>query len=82
MRGTGLLLALIAAAACLPPICQAAPAAPEELVCEGLVDPIGIDRAQPRFSWAIPPAGQQSGERGLAQSACQVLVADSPETLA
>jgi hypothetical protein len=55
----------------------AAPAAPEQLRCEGLTNPLGIDRAQPRFSWMIP-----QGARGLAQTACQLLVADSPEALA
>lgn len=82
MRGMNLLLALAAVAACLSPfsqaaVSQAAPAAPEQLRCEGLTNPLGIDQAQPRFSWAIP-----LGARGLAQSACQLLVADSPETLA
>jgi len=52
-------------------------AAPEQLRCEGLSEPLGIDRPQPRLSWAIPPGG-----RGLAQTARQVLVADSPEALA
>lgn len=51
-------------------------AAPEQLRCEGLRDPLGIDRPSPRLSWALPPGG-----RGLAQTARQVLVADSPESL-
>ena len=55
----------------------AAPGAPQQLLCEGLVNPLGIDRAQPRFSWAIPP-----GDRGLTQSAYQLLVADSLDALA
>lgn len=54
-----------------------AAATPENLRCESLRNPLGIDRAQPRLSWAIPPGG-----RGLAQTARQVLVADSPEALA
>jgi alpha-L-rhamnosidase len=70
-------LALVVVAAGTAPVSWAAPGAPEQLRCEGLVNPLGIDRAQPRFSWAIPP-----GPRGLAQSACQVLVADSAEALA
>ena len=77
MRGMTVLLALIAGAACLSSVSQGAPAAPEQLRCEGLANPLGIDRAQPRFSWAIPP-----GVRGLAQTARQVLVADSPDALA
>ena len=52
-------------------------AAPDQLRCEGLKDPLGIDRPAPRLSWAIPPGG-----RGLAQAARQILVADSPEALA
>jgi alpha-L-rhamnosidase len=68
------LLALAAAAACLSSMAQGAP---EQLRCEGLTNPLGIDRAKPRLSWLLPP-----GARGLAQSARQVLVADSPEALA
>ena len=52
-------------------------AAPEQLRCEGLREPSGIDRPQPRLSWALPPGG-----RGLAQTAHHVLVADSPAALA
>ena len=77
MRGMTVLLTLIVEAACLSSVSQGAPAAPEQLRCEGLANPLGIDRAQPRFSWAIP-----SGVRGLAQTARQVLVADSPDALA
>ena len=62
--------------ACLTSISRGSSAAPEQLHCEGLVNPLGIDREMPRFSWMIPP-----GARGLAQSAYQVLVADSPEML-
>ena len=73
MRGmTGWLVVLTGAS-----VAYGAPAAPDQLRCEGLTNPLGIDRAQPRFSWAIPP-----GERGLAQTAYQVLVADSPAALA
>ena len=77
MRVMTVLLALMAGASCPSSISAAAPAAPEQLRCEGLANPLGIDRAQPRFSWAIPP-----GVRGLAQTARQVLVADSPDALA
>ncbi len=71
------LLAFAMGAACQCSVLQAAPAGPEQLRCEGLTNPLGIDRARPRFSWMIPP-----GVRGLAQTARQVLVADSPEALA
>lgn len=76
MRRMSILLAL-AAAACLSSVSQAAPAAPEQLRCEGLTNPLGIDRPQPRVSWIIP-----AGVRGLSQTAYRVLVADSPEALA
>ncbi len=54
----------------------ATPGAPQRMLCEGLVNPLGIDRAQPRLSWAIPP-----GERGLSQSAYQLMVAKSLDAL-
>ena len=77
MRGMNIFLALAVGVACLSSVSQGAPAAPEQLRCEGLANPLGIDRAQPRFSWMIP-----SGVRGLAQTARQILVADSPEAIA
>ena len=77
MRRACVLLSLAAAGFNLSSVSQGAPPAPAELRCEGLTNPLGIDRATPRFSWAIPP-----GPRGLAQTAHQVLVADSLESLA
>jgi alpha-L-rhamnosidase len=53
---------------------------PDDLRCESLVDPLGIDVVRPRLSWALtatPPA-----RRGLSQSAYQVQVASSAEGLA
>ncbi len=47
------------------------------LRCEHLVNPLGLDIAQPRLSWAL--ASERRGER---QSAYQLLVASSPEALA
>lgn len=44
---------------------------------EYMAEPLGIDDAQPRFSWII-----QSTERGVMQSAYQVLVATDPALLA
>ena len=41
----------------------------EGLRCENLVNPLGIDRPQPRLSWMLTP-----GPRGLAQSAYQIVV--------
>ncbi|MHB8969737.1 MAG: family 78 glycoside hydrolase catalytic domain [Pirellulaceae bacterium] len=77
MRVMTVWLAMIAVASCPSAIFSAAPGAPQQLLCEGLDNPLGIDRAQPRFSWAIPP-----GARGLTQTAHQLLVADSLDALA
>ncbi len=33
------------------------------LRCEGLADPLGIDRAEPRLSWAIPPGEPRACRR-------------------
>lgn len=50
---------------------------PGQLRCEHLVNPIGLDVAQPRLSWVLV-----SDRRGARQSAYQVLVARTPEALA
>ena len=48
------------------------------LRCEYLVDPLGIDVAQPRLSWRMESVNPAA--RGLRQSAYQILVAgDSTE---
>lgn len=49
---------------------------PAQLKCEYAVDPLGLDMAQPRFSW-VP----QSYSRGQSQSAYEVLVASSRDLL-
>ncbi len=46
------------------------------LTCEQQVNPLGIETISPRLSWKI-----ESAERGVFQSAYQVLVASSPEKL-
>src|SRR5581483_5318738 len=46
------------------------PAAPSNLRCEYLSNPMGVDVRQPRFAWVLDHT-----ERGQAQSAYQVLVA-------
>jgi len=46
------------------------------LVCEYLVNPIGIDVQKPRLSWQI-----FSDEQNVMQSAYEIMVADSPENL-
>ena len=49
----------------------------ERLRCEYLHDPLGIDVIKPRLSWVV-----LSEERGQRQTAYQVLVASTPDTLA
>jgi alpha-L-rhamnosidase len=51
------------------------------LRCEYLTDPLGIDVVKPRLSWVMEDRGQESGSRGLKQTAYQVLVASSEELL-
>ena len=48
----------------------------QALRCEYLRDPQGIDVKQPRLSWHLV-----SEQRGQRQSACQILVASTPENL-
>jgi len=48
----------------------------DELRCEYRVNPLGIDVAKPRLSWII-----KSQQRGQAQTAYQILVADCPKKL-
>jgi len=55
-------LALAGGVACWVSVLQGAPSSPEQLRCEGLKNPQGIDRSQPRLSWAI-----QQGVRSLAK---------------
>ena len=52
-------------------------ASPENLRCEYLTNPLGIDTPQPRLSWNII-----SSQRGERQAAYQILVASSAERLA
>ena len=49
------------------------------LTCEYLVDPLGIDVAQPRLAWKIEQS--DAAQKGQLQTACQILVASSPENL-
>ena len=53
------------------------PNAPDQLRCEYLENPQGIDIVQPRLNWQI-----QADQRGAKQTAYRVLVATSPEMLA
>ncbi len=50
---------------------------PTRLRCEYAENPLGIDAARPRLSWAL-----ESSERGQVQTAYQVLVAGSEQPLA
>jgi alpha-L-rhamnosidase len=52
---------------------------PDDLRCEYLVNPLGIDAAKPRLCWKL--AALRAGDRGLTQTAYQVLVADSEDGL-
>jgi len=49
---------------------------PDDLRCEYLVDPLGVDEARPRLSWII-----RSSQRGQKQSAYRILVASSRELI-
>lgn len=49
----------------------------EALRCEYSTSPLGIDTARPRLSWQL-----RSEERGQRQTAYQILVASSPDSLA
>lgn len=48
----------------------------EQLRCEYLKEPLGVDVPQPRLSWVL-----ESKARGEKQTACQILVASSAENL-
>jgi len=50
--------------------------APTNLLCEYTANPLGIEATVPRFSWVL-----EHSERGQLQSAYQVLVANSQESL-
>jgi alpha-L-rhamnosidase len=56
------------------------PCHPERLRTEYLVDPLGIDAAQPRLDWIL--TGADKTPRNLSQSSYQILVASTPERLA
>jgi alpha-L-rhamnosidase len=74
-----MLLAVLAAITVLlaayPAPAQNAPRV-DDLRCEYLRDPLGIDVTQPRLSWTLA-----AGPRGHRQGAYRILVASSPDTL-
>lgn len=49
---------------------------PVNLRCEYLINPLGIDDKNPRFSWELT-----GNERGIYQKAFQILVASNPDIL-
>ncbi len=51
----------------------------DNLRCEWIENPIGIDTVRPCLSWKMMPV--TSGVRGQKQTAYQILVADTPEKL-
>lgn len=53
----------------------------ENLRCEYLCNPLGIDELNPRLSWEMGSGGQKSEVRGQKQTAYRILVADSREEL-
>ncbi len=59
-----------------PVAVQGAPVGLSDLKIEYKTDPIGIDVQSPRMSWQI-----ESGERGAAQTAYQIRVAEAPGAL-
>ncbi|MFO0981518.1 MAG: family 78 glycoside hydrolase catalytic domain [Planctomycetota bacterium] len=76
---TSCLLALSSGCASL----MAPPASPlvlQQLTCEYLVNPLGIDVREPRLSWVLTTANEAL--RGQEQTAYRVLVATSRERLA
>ena len=53
---------------------------PDRLRTEYLVNPLGIDVAQPRMDWIL--SGSVEAPRNLSQASYQILVASTPEILA
>ena len=68
---------LTLAAAVLLPLLTAHAVEVENLRCEYLKDPLGVDAAKPRLSWLL-----EADERGQKQTSYQILVASTPEILA
>ncbi|MCX6877434.1 MAG: family 78 glycoside hydrolase catalytic domain [Verrucomicrobia bacterium] len=73
---------LLVAVAMLPGIASISAMDLKNLRCEYRDNPLGIDAQKPRLSWIIEERSQRSVDRGQKQTACQVLVASSPELLA
>lgn len=52
---------------------------PTYLRCEYLVNPLGLDVAKPRLSWVLQV--EDGNQKGVVQSAYQIIVSSSPEKL-
>ena len=76
---TKTLLAL--AASLLAPLASIYAVEVQDLRCEVRINPLTIDVAKPGLSWKLE-TGDLKPERGIKQSAYQILVASSPEILA
>lgn len=60
-----------------PVVAAESPAKVTRLRCESMVNPLGLDEAQPRLSWAM-----DDPRRGARQTAYRIVVASTPEKLA
>ena len=76
------MLAVFASVVCCLQSAAAASLKAENLRCEYLKDPLGIDVTRPRLSWELrTPAQSPAISRGVKQRSYQVLVASSAELL-
>jgi alpha-L-rhamnosidase len=83
MPANPLLLSFLVLCACLVVVAQGSrktaadpPLRVDQVRCEGLINPLGIDVTAPRLSWTL-----ESSVRGQLQSAYQILVASTRELL-
>src|SRR5882672_2575259 len=80
MNARTFLRSLALLAAIISPTMAAPSLTPIELRCEFRANPVGLGETQPRLSWKL--AARDFAARGLRQTAWQVLVASSAESLA
>ncbi len=73
------LASLLVCAAFIPSLHAAGAIRPVEPRCEHRDNPLGLRETRPRLTWRLEAV--RAGDRGLAQSAWQILVASSPEKL-
>jgi alpha-L-rhamnosidase len=72
---------LTLAASLLAPLASIYAVEVQDLRCEVRINPVTIDVAKPGLSWKLE-TGNLKPERGIKQSAYQILVASTPENLA